>query len=406
MDRQSNKVDALAILEWNEGGHHESYLNLYVASLLASGRRLVVLCRNPEQLMAGLIMTGVSNSILDELLVVERMPGLSWLDAHRAWPRFLRYWAYANHVGRILKMAEKRLGERCHSVFFSCLYEHQTRAIMALVARARRPWCGLYLQASAFHFASKTGASTKGARRLFRLLADSRLKCLLMLDEGISNQVATASGRPVILVPDVTDASIEANSPLAVKARVFAGSKPLVGLMGHLLPSKGTATLATMSMDPEAADLAFLFAGEIHWEMFSAVDKQVLTQAMQHAPGAMFCEARIPDERSYNALLKSCDVLFAAYHDFPFSSNTLTKAAVFEKPVIVSAGHLMASRVREYRMGEIVPAGDVKAALDAIHRITHDPEGWRHAMQPRWSDYRQRHSTNALKSVMQDFLSA
>jgi len=405
MDVQSKTADSLAILEWNEGGHHETYLNIYVASLLASGRRLVVLCRDPERLMDNLIEAGISGMVLKESLVVGRMPGLSWLDEHRQWPRFLRYWAYASHVGRVLKDAEKRLGERCHAIFFSCLYEHQTRAIKALVDMARRPWSGLYLQARAFHFPSKTGGPSKDSLRLFRLFEDSRLECLLMLDEGISKQVATAIGRPVMVVPDVTDTGIDADSALAGKARAFAGSKPLVGLMGHLLPSKGTATLAAMSMDPAAEDLALLFAGEIYWDLFSAADRQVLTLAMKQAPSAMFCGARIPDERNYNALVQSCDVLFAAYHDFPYSSNTLTKAAVFEKPIIVSAGHLMASRVREYRIGEIVPAGDVKAALDAIRRITHDPVGWRNAMQPRWNDYRQHHSIDALKSVMKEFLS-
>ncbi len=61
-------------------------------------------------------------------------------------------------------------------------------------------------------------------------------------------------------------------------------------------------------------------------------------------------------------MIDAADVVFCAFDDFPFSSNTLTKAAVFEKPVVVSEGYLMAERVRSYRTGEVVPQGNAEAA--------------------------------------------
>lgn len=395
--------NTLAILEWNRGGHHETYLKLYVCAMLACGRKLVVLCRNPPQLLADLAELGVAWATAEGRLVVAEIPGMSWLEQNRRWPRLLRNRAYAWQISRVLHQAEQQLGEACHTVYFSCLYEHQTRTITALVATLKRPWSGLYLQAGAFHAGCGNQPGDKDRRRLHRLLDSTALNGLLMLDEGVAGQVEEAIGRPVTLVPDLSDGTCKPDCALAAKVREFAGSRPLVALLGHLLPSKGAATLAAMSLAPEASDLALLFAGEIYWELFSEADRQVLTTAKQQAPRAMFHETRIADEATYNSLVRTCDVLFAAYHGFPHSSNTLTKAALFEKPIIVSDGHLMAARVREYRLGEVVPAGDIHATLAAVRRITHDPAAWQEAMQPRWEDYRQRHSFAELLRVMQDF---
>ena len=50
---------------------------------------------------------------------------------------------------------------------------------------------------------------------------------------------------------------------------------------------------------------------------------------------------RIPDDE-YNSLLASFDVVFAAYEDFPGSSNTLTKASTTARWSRENLGRFMA----------------------------------------------------------------
>jgi hypothetical protein len=138
--------------------------------------------------------------------------------------------------------------------------------------------------------------------------------------------------------------------------------------------------------------------------MFKAPQKELLERAMHAARTAIFLPQRVPDSAAFNALVVACDVLFAAYHDFPHSSNMLTVAAVLEKPIIVSEGQLMAQRVREYRLGEVVPEADPAATLETLRRVARDPAAWRAARQPRWREYRERHSAAALDGALRELL--
>src|SRR5690606_17180288 len=119
-------------------------------------------------------------------------------------------------------------------------------------------------------------------------------------------------------------------------------------------PSKGVATMARLAVEHPELDATFLFAGEVEWRAFSAEELGWIKRARELRGRVVFHGRRIPDEASYNALVRACSVLWAVYPNSPHSSNTLTKAAVFERPVLAADGHLMARRIREYRLGEVV----------------------------------------------------
>lgn len=114
---------------------------------------------------------------------------------------------------------------------------------------------------------------------------------------------------------------------------------------------------------------------------------------------------RIHDEKDFNSYICACDVVFAAYHDFADSSGILTKAATFEKPIVVSDGYLMAERVRKYRLGEIIPEGDVRAAGNAIRTILRQSKQ-DNLYLPDWQGYREEHSYNRLREAFSKILSA
>jgi len=394
----------LAILDWNVGGHHENYLRLYGATLLRQGRRLVVLGRDPDAIRLSLAAEDADAAIAAGRLVIEKLPPPAFFDKKKRWRRRWGAWAYCRKVAALLARAERAMGARCGQIFFACIYEHQVQLSAALARSLRRPWTGLYLQAIAFHQPDRKVPRLQKDYPIQRLFADPRMTGLLMLDESAAGKVAQATGRPVVIAPDVAEGPWGEDHPLAAHCRQRAGSAPLVGLLGHLLPSKGITTLAEIALRDDAQDLAYLFAGEIYWTMFKPEQKALLERAVREARTAIFLSGRVPDSAAYNSLVAACDVLFAAYHDFPHSSNMLTLAALLEKPIVVSEGHLMAQRVREYGLGEVVPEADAIAALAALRGITRDPVAWRSASQPRWREYRERHSVAALDGALRELL--
>ncbi len=391
----------VALLEWNRGGHHEGYLVLFARALLELGHPVRVLCRDKEAFLARLGGAEVYRDA-DRLLVAE-IPGEEWIRARRRWPASWVHWAWARKVDG----ARRSLGGG--EPYVACLYEHQTRMVCALADRwrGRAEWSGLYLHAHAFHHPSRLAPGVKRRWPVTRALRDRGLRGLLMLDEGMAPRVGRELGIPVLVAPDPADATRGGGGALAAEARASAGRRPVVGVFGHLLPSKGVATLARCAMDPGAGETAFWFVGAIHWPMFDAEEAGLLKRLAAGERGNVWLhDARIPDEATYNELVDACDVLFAAYRDFPHSSNTLAKAAIFEKPVIVSEGHLMANRVREFRLGVVVPQDDATASLAAIRRLCADPAGWAAETKPRWREYRELHSPERLRSVLGDFFGA
>lgn len=388
----------VVLLEWNQGGHHETYLRFFVEGLLGLGRKVAVLCVKPAALE-------VAIQAEPGRLAVGVIPAVNFRSKKKRWTN----WWRARQHGRALRTAlgglEARLGARCGEVFLACIYDREVQNSLSVVRGLGLPWSGTYLQAHWFHNPERMPLGAHRDFPITRLLAAPGLRGLLMLDEGMSERVRAHTGRPVIVAPDFADETDGEGHPLGLRYRDAAGRRLIIASLGHLQPSKGCVTLAEVAMRAEAERFAFLFAGHVSWQLFDPEQRVCFQRAKAEASNAFFHCERVPDERAYNSLVQACDVLFAAYVDFPHSSNTLTKAAVFEKPIIVSEGHLMAARVREYRLGEVVPQGDAEAVLRAILAITDDPARWRERMRPRWAEYRELHSKSRLREVLSELFS-
>lgn len=389
----------VALVEWNTGGHHDTHLRFYAEALLRQGRQVAVLCANPAALDET-VATAAGR------LVVGLIPRVTFRSKKK---RLSNWWRARRHgaaVRAALNGLEARLGDKCEQVFLACIYDSQVQTSLAVVRGLGLPWSGMYLQAHWFHDATRPPLGSHRDFPIPLLFGEPGLRGLLMLDEGMAESVRAHTRRPVVVAPDFTDETEGAGHPLGARCRSFAGGRPLIASLGHLQPSKGCLTLTELALRADASEFAFLFAGGVIWHVFDAAQRACFLRAMTEAPHAIFHCERIPDERAYNSLIQASDVLFAAYIDFPHSSNTLTKAAIFEKPIIVSDGHLMAARVRKYRLGEVVPQGDAQAALRAIRRVVDDPSGWREKTQPCWAEYRALHSVDRLDAALGDLLSA
>ncbi|OAM89106.1 hypothetical protein AW736_08790 [Termitidicoccus mucosus] len=229
------------------------------------------------------------------------------------------------------------------------------------------------------------------------------LRAVGVLDERSIAPGEYMTGRKFVHFPDFTNEKYEENHPFERDLRAFKGNAPLILAIGHLQKAKGIMTLAELALNSSSSHLKFAFVGEGRLKRGTL---RSVVKLLRNKPNVLFKLGRIPDGVAYNACIHASDILFAAYHDFAHSSNTLTKAAVFERPVIVSDGHLMAERTRKYRLGEIVKQKDPESALEGIIRITNDYQGWVSRNKPEWNTYRQLHSTAQMKCAFASLLSA
>jgi glycosyltransferase involved in cell wall biosynthesis len=300
--------------------------------------------------------------------------------------------------------AERDHGRRASLIFFSCIFEEEASEILGITTLLNRAYSGLYLHPRQFH--PVVARAPEEVKPLYKLLVHSRFQALATINEDVGDKISEQLEKPVIVFPDITDDEHRPDHALKHRLRKFAGCKPLVVLAGYMGPWKGATLLARVSVMPGAADLCFAFAGILPLETYSAENRRILERCMSHSRNSLFHLGRVPDGECYNALVDAANVVFCAFEDFPFSSNTQTKAAILERPVIVSEGHLMAKRVRDYRLGEIIPQSDPIAALAAIRRITNNYSRWLRENQPRWKEYREAHSYQALKIAFKKLLVA
>jgi hypothetical protein len=385
-------------------GHHETYLRIFARTLLAAGHRVVAFTPQPDRLVAWAAIAAperVNGLTVHDLSYARESRGPGLLSVFRdklAWFRFT-----ANLV--------RASGVKPDLVFHTFLDDCLTPGLAPALADALMPypWTGLF-----FHpWYLRQELSYSGLRRGFlgthAALRSRRCPAVAVLDEGIAAPLRDRlGGKPVIVFPDFADASPPDKDygPIA-EIRARANGRTIIGLVGALARRKGMLTLMETAAQSVNEDVFFVFAGELALSTFLPDEQRRIQVWIQSPPANCFVHLeRIADEAQFNAVVDVCDILFAAYHHFMSSSNLLTKAALFEKPIIVSEGYCMGERVRAYGLGRTIAENNVEQCLAAIRQVrdqlAHDP-GFRTA---RFAEYRDRHSVDQLSVAFAELLTA
>lgn len=270
-------------------------------------------------------------------------------------------------------------------VYFPCLDDMlPTLAPLALLNRLLPyPWSGLLVQ-------SALPPYRKG-------MPDVRpaLRSRHCLGIGVLNEFSITALKPfcpkIVRLPDFADLSAPDDAyPLARLLRQRAGDRKIVSLLGSISTRKGISLLlATIPFLPEE-EYFFLIAGRA-W--LTEAQTRELKAFEAGRSNCLFAPEHIPNEACFNALVSASHVLFAAYQGFSGSSNLLTKAAAFGKPVVVSEGGCMGLRVNAYGTGLAIPENSAPACREAIVRLctagAPHPEGF--------ARYAAAHSLDQLK---------
>lgn len=287
-------------------------------------------------------------------------------------------------------------------IFYACIYDRDFAWLRYASPILQIPWTGLYLHASSVRIDGQRKLNQSEVYKHERIFRLSSCGGVGILDEGILTQMSTRLRKPVIRIPDLADKGV-VGSPeereLGMRLKHFAAGRPIVGLFGHLQRSKGMLTILRAASITGAENICFALAGDVLWPP-DEIEAEQARAAIAGLPNVWSYLKRIPSEGGFGQLIEACDVLAATYIDFPHSSNILAKAAVYEKPVIVSDGFLMAERVRRFGTGEVIRQENAEEFLGAVHAITMNPDEWKSSKAPRWGDYRKEHSFGELKNAL------
>jgi hypothetical protein len=169
-------------------------------------------------------------------------------------------------------------------------------------------------------------------------------------------------------LPDVTDTALPVESGhLARELRVLAGSRKIVFMGGSIGKQKNLSRWFELIAVADPQQWFFVQIGRINKNNLMPEDEVALLQVLSRPPENLYIQPTyLADERTFNEIISISDVIFAVYRDFGRSSNMLSKAAYFEKPILVSKSCLMGDRVEQYRIGYVVPQDDTLAMYQAL----------------------------------------
>jgi len=391
----------VALVDWSWIGHHPTYFALFAKTLLQLGLNVRALCPKPEEVSRSLADLPEN---LQANLSLEKLPG--WANAPRGTPE---RWKNLLSTGRSLLVLDRMLRrgpQRPDLVFFACIYDWQFYRFGTFRFGFRWKWAGLYLQSFGFR---STSASVYAWHRQWakpqRFLGRGKPAAIATLDEGISEKIeALIKPGKCVVFPDITNCAPPelGENTLAGKLRKFAAGRKIVLLSGMLFPHKGVDAFLQVAMaNPQ---WCFALVGELPCFADEEKGKAMLDEFLRNHPCSFFHPLKVPDGPAYNGVFAVSDLVWNLHLDWPGSSNTLTKAALFEKPVVVGEGHLLAERTRRFRLGEVCREDSIPSISQALHAILESPQSWKESQQPRWREYREAHSEEQLGKAFSDLM--
>ncbi len=266
----------------------------------------------------------------------------------------------ANRMNAALKKTPWR--PDCFFNMYLDTYKTGVEAWRLFASMCRLPWGGI-------RFAPPGPPPREGYYSL------STLGGVCFLDDATCRAYsASLLGKYFQYLPDITNVELP-DEPcfLAEEIMYRAAGRKIVFLGGTIVGKKNIAHWGDLIARADARRWFFVQVGEIHGNTFSPADTAAFEHLVAHPPENLWLHAHyLSDEREFNDIMRIADIIFAVYRDFPFSSNMLSKAAYFERPILVSDGCLMGDRVRHYGIGLAVPYDDVRAMLCALEQLTKD----------------------------------
>lgn len=390
----------LYLVDGYDDGHHQTHHRNYARAALDMGWRVVELLPEPDGLQRWLAAERP-----DALSRVRLQPFTHPQPTSPSWRlrnviKPVKTWhAAADAVAE----AVARTGWEPDLVFFNWLdsFIVGVSPVVPPVLPAIFPyrWSGVFFHP--WHLRIPDGPTRGESVASERMLRARGCPGVAVLDGGIARALEKNIGKPVVTFPDETDCDMpDQPSELARKAREAANGRRIIGLMGVLSKRKGVSSLLAAALQAKDRPWFFVFAGALDEGLratYTAEELAIIDAAIAGAyPNVWFHPARIADEREFNAIVEACDVLFAAYELFAHSSGIVTKAGIFEKPVIVSPGYCMAEVVREYRLGLAIDPHEPAQVLQAIDLVLDRDAFARRIGKPDYARFQQDYASEAL----------
>jgi hypothetical protein len=231
-------------------------------------------------------------------------------------------------------------------------------------------------------------------------MADYRGTCFL--DEALLERYrARWPDKQFDYLPDITETALPTQpTPLAVQIKQQAAGRKIVFMGGSIGKQKNLAQWVKLIQQANSAQWYFVQIGRLNINNLTSEDIAALASLRVTAPNNLYShDGYLSDELAFNDIIAIADIIFAVYKDFYRSSNMLSKAAYFEKPILVASNCLMGARVTKYGIGLAVAPNDSQAVYQGLTDLLQLQN-----LATHFATYRQDFNQQTLQSKLVGFV--
>jgi glycosyltransferase involved in cell wall biosynthesis len=397
-------MKTIALFDNSSGAHHITYLRLFSQTLLEIGFTVMTFCREPDEVSNWIYLHCSEKFDNFHIFKVQEVKA-PVLPIVGELPRTFMVIAQWQYAAKVIQQTALKIGKNPDLVFFAWLDDYLSDYLTHHIIDRIFPfkWSGLYFTPPYLKFGQRTLPVVRIPLTPYAIAKSPSCRGIAFLDDNVTRSVQMQIKTPAITFPDVTDESLPDNSSAVIKEiRKKAGKRRIVGLLGGLTKRKGLLTLLEVAQKSVSENWFFVFIGKLYEHELLPDEAIKVRNIVKADPSNCFFHfERIPDEAQFNAAIDICDILFAAYENFPFSSNILTKAAVFQKPLIVSDGFCMSERVKAFRLGVSIPERDVTKCIEALNYLSKELDSDTSILKPDFEGYKRIHSAEQLRTAFE-----
>lgn len=350
----------IILIEPNLEGHHEFYLISFVKICLDLNARVkIVSNKKNRQYFEKLKETNVD--LLKVEFVYVNYFDLLELPKNKIKKKIIVLLNFILVSLNLLSITKAVNAESNYLIFFCCIDTllHDLMPVWLFDFLFPFKWNALTLISN-----DSKSISLFDRRRLFNSNNALRLYCLgepsLCFKKNYFSKIYS--------FPDFADdIPSNRNSNLVKYIETKAKGRKIVSLLGAISFRKGVFTLQKTIQLLDSSVYFIVIAGT---SFLSEKDMVKLKRELDLYENCFYSFERISSESDFNALIEISSVIYAAYINFPYSSNMLAKACLFKKQLIVSEGGYMAMIVDKFNLGIIINGNSSVQAASAIREIS------------------------------------
>jgi hypothetical protein len=200
----------------------------------------------------------------------------------------------------------------------------------------------------------------RGPLDSYNILKSDRCISIGVLFDDTIPKLSKRLSKPVVELPDVVSVQESLHDVLlGKKISNQANGRYIIGNWGSLEQRKGTSEFLQMSIDLPAQEYFFVMGGQVHYGSLIEEHKKIIQKSISgKSTNLLVINKWLTDEELLSGM-NICDLIFAAYPNWRYSSGIVGKSAALRVPILVNDGYVMARRVRDFGIGFVKQKDEV-----------------------------------------------